>query len=150
VLSQGEKEAWVAGMSAISRSDGSTHSVDTKMAFHVAKAAGERKHGTVSSKRRGVQKAKLGIASPHSSLNLGCFRTVGGPFGTWLGPFRDLVGALSGLGWGAFARFRWGAFRSTQGKKKKQQARNAKQAPRALSFCLVGLAHTRRVHAVQK
>ena len=74
------------------------------------------------------------------------------------GPFRDLVGALSGLGWGAFARFCWGAFarfcwgafRSTQGKKKKQQARNAKQAPRALSFCLVGFAHTRRVHAVQK
>ena len=27
-----KKEAWVAGMSAISRSDGSTHSVDTKMA----------------------------------------------------------------------------------------------------------------------
>ena len=96
----------------------------------------------MSSKRREVQKAKLGIASLHSSLNLGCFRTVGGPFGTWLGPFRDLVGALSGLGWGAFARFCWGAFarfcwgafRSTQGKKKKQQARNAKQALRALSF----------------
>ena len=140
---KGEKEAWVTGMSAISRSDKSTHSVDTKMAKHVAKAAGERKHGTVSSKRREVQKAKFGIASLHSSLNLGCFRTVGGPFGTW-------SGALSGLGWGAFARFRWGAFRSTQGKKKKQQARNAKQALRALSFCLVGFAHTRRVHAVQK
>ena len=53
------------------------------------------KHGTVSSKRRGIQKAELGIASPRSSLNLGCFRTVGGPFGTWLGPFRDLVGVLS-------------------------------------------------------
>ena len=94
------------------------------------------KHGTVSSKIRGVQKAELGIAPPRSSLNLGCFRTVGGPFGTWsgalsglgLGPFRDLVGALSGLGWGAFARFRWGVFRSTQGKKEKQQARNANQA----------------------
>ena len=112
---------WVAGMSSVSRSDGSTRSVDTKMAQHVAKAAGERKHGTVSSKRREVQKAKLGIASLHSSLNLECFRTVGGPFGTWFC-------ALSGLGWGAFARFRWGAFRSSQGKKKKQQAINAKQA----------------------
>ena len=52
----------------------------------------------------------MGIASLDSSLNLGCFRTVGGPFGTWLGPFRDLVGALSGLGWGAFARL--GCFRT--------------------------------------
>ena len=89
--------------------------------MHVAKTAGERKHGTVSSLRRGVQKAELGIASPHSSLNLWCFCTAGGPFGTWsealsglgLGPFRDLVwgpfgawsGALSGLGLAPFRDF---------------------------------------------
>ena len=68
----------------------------------------------MSSKRRGVQKAELGIASPHSNLNLGCLRTVGGPFGTWLGPFRDLVGALSGLGWGPFGTW-LGPFRDLVG-----------------------------------
>ena len=68
----------------------------------------------MSSKRREIQKAELGIASPHSSLNLGCSHTVGGPFGTWLGPFRDLIGALSGLGWGPFGTW-LGPFRDLVG-----------------------------------
>ena len=105
-----KKEAWVAGMSAISRSDGSTHSVDTKIAYHSSKAAGERKHGTVSSKRRGAQKAELGIASPRSSLSLGCFRTVGGPFETW-------SGALSGLGLGSFRDLVWVLSEAHRGKR---------------------------------
>ena len=112
----------------------------------------------MSSKRREVQKAKLGIASLHSSLNLGCFRTVGGPFGTCsgalsglgLGHFRDLFWGPFGPCWGAFARFRWGAFRSTQGKKEKTTSEKYKASTACTLIRLVGFAHTRRVHAVQK
>jgi hypothetical protein len=107
------------------------------------------KHGTVSSKRRGVQKAELGIASPHSSLNLGCSRTVGGPFGTWLGPFRDLVGALSGLGWGPFGTwlgcFRTvllGCFQKHTGEKEKTTSEKCK----ASTACTLFLSGWSRAH----
>ena len=84
----------------------------------------------------------MGIASPHSSLNLGCFRTVGGPFGTW-------SGAFSGLGFVPF-RDLVGCFQEHTGEKEKTTSENSKQALHALSFFLVGFAHTRWVHAVQK
>ena len=121
-----KKEAWVSGMSAISRSDGSTRSVDTKMAYHVTKAVGEMKHGAVSSKRRRVHEAESGIASHHSSLNPGCFRKVWDAFATWSGALSRLgLRRFRGFVWGAFeqglGRFRdssRGAFRSTQGKEK--------------------------------
>ena len=137
-------------MSAISRSDGSTHSIDTKMAWHVTKAAGERKHGTVSSKRREVQKAELGIASPHSNLNPGCFRTVGGPFGTWSGapsglgfvPFRDLVGVLSH----GFIGVLSGAHRG----ERKTTSEKYKASTACTLIFLVDFAHTRRAHTLQK
>jgi len=100
----------------------------------------------------------LGIAS-RSSLNPGCFRMVGGLFGTWSGalsklgrgPFRDLVGgpfgtwfcALSGLGFVPFRDLVGVLSEAHRRKRKKQQAKNTKQALRALSFCLVGFAHTK-------
>ena len=72
-------------------------------------------------------------------------------------PFREFFGALTGLFRGPFRDLvlcpfgTWlGCFQKHTGEKEKQQAENAKQALRALSFCLVGFAHTRRMHAVQK
>ena len=107
----------------------------------------------MSSKRREVQKVELGIASPRSSLNLGCFRTVGGPF---MCPFGTWSGALSGLGRGPFRNLvlcpfgTWlGCFQKHTGEKEKTTSEKCKASMRALSFCLVGFAHTRRMHAVQ-
>ena len=72
----------------------------------------------------------------------GVFVRSGALSGLGLGPFRNLVGVLSH----GFV----GMLSETYRGETKQQARNAKQALRALSFCLHGFVHTRRVYAVQK
>ncbi len=103
-----------------------------------------------SKKRRGVQKAELGIASPRSSLNLGCFRTVGGPFGTWSGallglgrgPFRDLVGGPFGTWLGCFRTVLLGCFQKHTGKKEKTTSEKCK----ASTACTLILSGWFRAH----
>lgn len=112
-------------MQAISRSDGSTCSVDTKMASHVAKAAGENgawywEFKTTTSKEGRIGHSFTSFKSEAWVLSHGLGRfcdLVWGTFATW-------SGALSRLGLGCFAQGLGRScdfqecFRSIRGKRK--------------------------------